>query len=74
MRALDPEEVEAVRAARSGLPFELSERHAAEASSTNTDEPHDQPRHDIGHPQAEKQALTDIITTCSSWTLGNRPS
>ena len=35
-----------------GNSFELSERHAMAASSTNTEEPPDQPRHSFGHPQA----------------------
>ena len=34
--------------------FELSERHAAEASSTNTEEPPDQPRQGFGHPHGHK--------------------
>ena len=33
-------------------PFDSFERPAATASSTNTNMPPDQPRHDIGHPQA----------------------
>ena len=36
--------------------FESSERHAVAGSSTNTEEPPDQPRHSFGHPQAAKRA------------------
>ena len=37
-------------------PLSLSERPAVRASSTNTNMPPDQPRHDFGHPQAVRPA------------------
>ena len=43
--------------------LELSERHAAEASSTNTEEPPDQPRQGFGHPHG-----------AGEWREGTSPS
>ena len=42
------------RQAPAGNSFELSERHAAAASSTNTEEPPDKPRHGFGQPPASR--------------------
>ena len=37
--------------------FELSQRHTAATSSTNTEEPSDQPRHSFGHPHSAQSLI-----------------